>query len=133
MVWYFGPVAFGAVTKFDPAWAGQWKPWAFVSNFSEVRDEKYMAIYVDGAELKRFNKLAGEFVARDSDFHIGGRAGQALAGVMDEFAIFSAASIEADIKKIMERGLARAALGEAVQPLGKRAATWGELKVSHAD
>jgi len=123
--WQFGQPGSAVNLNFNGAWIGQWKHWTFVS--SVVED--FIAIYVDGVEAGRIIKLAGTYVPRMADFHIGGRLASSFEGVIDEFAVFNTPLGEDDIMEVMEKGLADAvALPEAVDPVGKLAATWGALK-----
>ena len=69
-----------------------------------------MAGYVDGEKAARIKGISGEYAERDGNFHIGGRPGSSFSGAVDDFAIFNTTLSEDDIKMIVERGLARAAL-----------------------
>ncbi len=89
-------------------------------------------IYVDGV-LSATRAFAAEIADTGAPVVIGTNyptAIQPVEGVIDEAAIFSVALEVADINTIMTEGLEEAVGGLAVEPLGKLALTWGELKAS---
>jgi len=128
VTWAFGGAGFSTTFPFDDAWVGEWKHWAVFSKFREAREDKISGIYLDGEELRFIKRLAGQWVPRDSSFHIGGRPGSSFAGAIDEFAIFNTVLSQEDIQRIKNQGLERAALNRAVDPRGKIATAWASVK-----
>ncbi len=125
--WHFGVGDKWIVIRFiDEEWIGQWKHWTFINN----AEENFMAGYVDGEKAARIKGISGEYAERDGNFHIGGRPGSSFSGAVDDFAIFNTTLSEDDIKMIVERGLARAALFQDVSSAAKLATIWGGLKAS---
>ena len=59
--------------------------------------------------------------------------GEPFEGIADEVAIFSTILSEPDIKSIYEKGLAEAINPSAVEPVGKLAATWADIKAQIAE
>ncbi len=108
----------------EAEWVGEWLHFAFISDSIE----DFMITYLNGEKLQRAGRISGVFSPREADLLIGGLIGSTFAGAIDEFAIFDAALSQEDVQTIVAEGLGRAALGFAVDPAGKAAATWANLK-----
>ena len=93
-------------------------------HIAKIYDGKSMKMYIDG-------KVDGELATKKIDQNvspiwIGARPGNVAAtGIFDEVGFFTEALSEAQLKTIMNGGLALAASVDAV---GKLATTWGSLK-----
>ena len=91
-----------------------------------VGDTKNFQIYIDGKLSKEsdFQETRGN----NQEFIIGGYSGgESYTGSVDELAIYSDPLTEAQINSIMSKGLEAAT---PVDPAGKLAARWGEIKRS---
>ena len=90
-------------------------------------------IYVDGL-LSAKQGFAAGIADTDAPVVIGTNyptAIQPVKGIIDEVAIFSVALEEEDINTIMTEGLEEAVGIKAVEPSGKLALTWGEVKAGN--
>jgi hypothetical protein len=93
-------------------------------HIAKVYDSKSVKMYIDG-------KVDGELATKKIDQNkspiwIGARPGDVAAtGIFDEVGFFTEALSEAQLKTVMEDGLAPVA---AVEAVGKLATTWGSLK-----
>ena len=90
-------------------------------------------LYANGELLREKDYLEPDS-ASWIDYDFFGRPSAATRfyeGVIDEVGIFNVALEKADIKKIMDIGLAEATGMAAVSPADKLAATWGQIKYEH--
>ncbi len=104
--------------------AGEWH------HIATVATREFTKVYVDGNVTVK-NGNWPDHGSSDFNVNIGGcgvwdTEGNWFTGAMDEVAIFHAPLEDDDIVDIMNNGLK--ASGVAVEPAGKIAVTWGELK-----
>ena len=85
-------------------------------------------IYIDGV-LDAEGKLDGNITPNNDVLWLGRGAGPFLEGRMDEVRISNIARSEAEIKELMNKGIAGVL---AVQPQDKLTTTWGKLKTDFA-
>ena len=80
---------------------GRWEHWAFVCSTSQ----NFMKIYRNGSEVAS-NQNASHHFPHTADLRIGGRPksswGGTFGGIIDEFAVFSVALGEREIKALMK-------------------------------
>ena len=88
-------------------------------------------IYIDGALEK--NSFLAELITPNSVVTIGKpfEDERIFNGLIDEVAIFNVALEKADIKAIMDKGLAVALGITAVYPTGKLTTMWGSIKTGN--
>lgn len=104
--------------------------WYFVS---AVFDNGKVKIFVNGnAEGSKTSGTVTALRVNDTaNLCIGSeKTSRNLDGTIDEVAIFNVALADEDIKSIMSDGLAKSVNMLAVEPTGKLAGTWGEIKGS---
>ncbi len=87
-------------------------------------------MYVDGTQLGADKPFADLVLSNTAtDLSIGSRStSYYFNGLIDEFAIFNVELEEGDIQAIMNGGLEKASGLTAVDPSGKFAATWADIK-----
>jgi len=105
-----------------------WGNWHHLAGTFDDKD-KNITIYVDGEE-KRTTKLASSINYNQSILRISNTiySGGAVNGLIDEVAIFNRALTADEVKTLMEKGLKKAIIGEAVAPSGKLSTTWARIK-----
>lgn len=92
-------------------------------------ETKIGKVFTDGVQEGQYT-VAHDVPQNDADLvfaawhHSGGNSG--YIGLLDEIAIFSVALEETDIQEIMRNGLS--ALGASVEPAGKLATIWGQIR-----
>ena len=92
-------------------------------------DKSQLRLYVNGVQVGS-NAFSEEVSSASGKWYAGYAPGHQIMGMMDEVAVFNVALTADDIKEVMNEGL-EAALGiVAVEPSGKLAATWGDMKNS---
>jgi hypothetical protein len=91
-------------------------------------DGETAQVYIDG-ELEAEQAFAGQLTESQVPVEMGRRSVQGLTinGIVDDVAIFNAGLTEAQVKEIMENGLA-AVVNAAVDPAGKLTTTWANIK-----
>ena len=91
-------------------------------------DGKTAQVYIDG-ELEAEQAFSGALTESDVPVEMGRRSAQGLtiSGIVEDVAIFNAGLTEAQVKEIMENGLA-AMINVAVEPAGKLTTTWANIK-----
>jgi len=118
--------------------AGGWEPRSSAGvpdiktwiHFAATYDSKttFLTVYVNGEKKAQVGR-AGKGTNNENPItfgHWGG--GSRFKGIIDDVAIFNVALTADDIKAISDNGL-KAALGsKSVQPVGKLATTWGDVK-----
>ena len=100
--------------------------WLYMTAIYDGEDT--IKIYENGAEIGFVGGMGGPAPRNDTEVNIGGwtnNTSETLDGMLAEVALFSVALAEADINDLMEDGLS---LLTAVEPTGKLATTWGNLK-----
>ncbi|MBT3269525.1 LamG domain-containing protein [Candidatus Poribacteria bacterium] len=99
-------------------------------NITWTLDGTHEMAYVDGVLLGEYDKAHDGTMPGPNTFEIGQRVGGGLpvTGAIDDVGVFSVALDEEDIIDIYERGLAASVGIAPVDPAGKLAATWGDLK-----
>ena len=100
-------------------------------HFAATYDSKttFLTTYVNGEQKAQVGR-AGKATGNENPISIGHwGGGSRFKGIIDEVAILNVALEAKDIKEIAEVGL-KAILGggESVQPAGKLATTWGDVK-----
>jgi len=105
-----------------------WGNWHHLAGTFNDKD-KNITIYVDG-EAKLTTKLASGINYNQSVLRISNTiySGGAVNGLLDEVAIFNRALTADEVKTLMEKGLKKAIMGEAVDPSGKLSTTWARIK-----
>lgn len=100
---------------------GTWHHVALVIDYPDIK------LFLDG-KIQDTRKLPSNMRSVNSSVWIGKRKpnNYPFSGIIDEVAIFNVSISEDDINRIMNEGLARAAL--AVSPAGKLASLWGTVK-----
>lgn len=92
--------------------------------------ESIAKLYIDGTQIgaeKTFSNLVLSDTSANLSIGSAGPNGWYFSGIIDEFAIFNVELGERDIQNIMNDGLERAIL-VAVEPAGKLAGTWADIK-----
>ena len=82
----------------------------------------------NGSEIGSVSGLGGPAPRNDTDVNIGGwtdNTSETLDGMLYEVALFSVALAEEDINTLMNKGLSSET---AVEPSGKLATTWADIK-----
>ena len=123
-IWQFGPNGMG-VGGVDDSHIGVWEHWAFIHSVAG----NYMRAMRNGEESAKA-EVSAPFEPRDANFHIGGRLGSSFGGAIDDFAIFSSVLGDDEIMALMNDGIMAHIGGgsTAVEPSGKAATTWAQLK-----
>ena len=114
-------------------WKGAWNQgsvkkgeWLYMSATYDGEDT--IKIYENGAEIGSVGGMGGPAPRNDTEVNIGGwtqNTSETLDGMLAEVALFSVALSEADINTLMDQGLSSLA---AVEPSGKLATTWADIK-----
>ncbi len=130
----FGFINPSSVMLWTPAAGGTENPYEHPPgewhHVAAVATREFAKVYVDGTPVE--NKGSWSNHGRsDFNVNIGGcgvwdGTGNWYTGVMDEVGLFHAPLSDDDISDIMNNGLS--ALGVAVEPAGKIAVAWGNLK-----
>jgi hypothetical protein len=122
IMWSFeGGGAYGRIDGKAAVADGSWH------HVAKSSDGKTMRLFIDG-KLDGEAPIGGKLVANGEDpLWIGARPGNVAAtGIFDEVGFFAKALSEDELAEVMSKGLEVLA---PVEPLGKLAATWGELKL----
>ncbi len=97
-------------------------------HIAKVYDGENVKMYIDG-ELDGEIPTAGKLDTSESPIWLGARPGDVAAtGIFDEVGFFTKALSDAEIKDVMNQGLQVFA---SVDPAGKSATTWGDIKASY--
>lgn len=121
IMWSFeGGGAYGRVDGQAPVADGSWH------HVAKSSDGKMMRLFIDG-KLDGEGDTGGKLVENGEDpLWIGARPGNVAAtGIIDEVGFFAKALSEDELADVMNQGLEVLA---SVEPSGKLATTWGELK-----
>ncbi len=121
---------------------GSWEPRAsanvpdedtwthFAATYNANEKNEQLTVYVNG-EKAGTSTRPGKTAATLNPVEIGRWGdGSYFVGIIDEAAIFNTVLTEDDIMTIIEHGLADALGGLNVEPTGKLAVTWADLKVN---
>lgn len=114
-------------------WKGAWgkgtvKKGVWLYMTAVYDGEGTIRIYENGADIGSTGGLGPPAPRNDTPVNIGGwtnNTSETLNGMLSEVALFSAALTQDDIQKLMDEGLATLL---SVDPRGKMAATWAEVK-----
>ena len=95
-------------------------------HFATTYDGKDLRYYLNGEEVAIHAKT-GDLTPNEEDLTLGCRSNDGISwgGIIDELSLFSRALTAEEVKTIMDDGLEGFL---AVEPSGKLAATWGEIK-----
>ena len=114
-------------------WKGAWRQasvkkdtWLYMT--ATYDGENTIRIYENGTEVAAVGGMGGPPPRDTSQVNIGGwtnNTSETLNGMLYEVAIFNVALSEADMKELMDKGLAGLL---PVEPTGKLATTWGTIK-----
>ena len=130
-----GPGRFKFQTNWNDLHSGVYAEPDVWYHFAVTWDGTKVWIYIDGVLDK--NSFLAELITPDTVATIGGDPTKILEnkrifnGLIDEVAIFNVALEEADIKDIMNEGLAAALGVTAVYPTGKLTTMWGSIKTEN--
>ena len=116
-------------------WQGAWRQgnvkkdvWLYMTAAYDGKNT--IIIYENGEEIGSAN-VGGPPPRDTSEVHIGGwtaNASELLNGMLYDVAIFNIALTQAEIKNLMNNGVAREIGITAVDPSGKLATVWGTVK-----
>ena len=114
-------------------WKGAWGQgtvkkgeWLYMTATYDAKDT--IKIYENGSEIGSVDGIGGPGPRNDTDVNIGGwtdNTSETLDGMLYEVALFSVALAEEDINDLMDEGLSSLT---AVEPSGKLATTWANIK-----
>jgi len=91
-------------------------------------DGDFIRGWVDGMMEAQTGEQGEPDQPEDRPLTIGAVNGIPVKGIIDDVALFSVALEEDDIKEIMDNGLEKTLGIVAVEPAGRLAITWGEIK-----
>lgn len=114
-------------------WKGAWgqgnvKKGVWLYMTATYDGQNTIRIYENAAQIGEVGNLGGPAPRDTSDVHIGGwtnNTSETLNGMLYDVAVFNVALPEADIKELMDTGLSGLL---PVEPAGKLATTWGNIK-----
>ena len=114
-------------------WKGAWGQgtvkkgeWLYMTATYDGQDT--IKIYENGSEIGSVDGMGGPGPRNDTDVNIGGwtdNTSETLDGMLYEVALFDVALAEEDINTLMDEGLSSLT---AVEPSGKLATTWADIK-----
>ncbi len=114
-------------------WKGAWNQsqvkkdeWLYMTATYDAKDT--IKIYENAEEIASVGGMGKPAPKNDTDTNIGGwtnNTSETLDGILYEVAIFASVLEEADIKELMEEGMKTLL---PVEPSGKLATTWGNIK-----
>jgi len=122
----FGDGAQSAGVGLDGFREGEWNHVAAVRD----RDAMTIVVYLNGERSDAIDDPTEDVQNQGTPLAIGGRPGccEFFAGMIDDVGYFRSAFSDADVTRVMEKGLVKGALTAAVSPAGNLSVAWAALK-----